>query len=151
MALQKLLQNFMQPLIFDCTKRYDSDPICTSTSTSTSTLTPPPPPLPPRSKDKRKMQSSGIDLDVKIFHIDVSLFLLTLTARRRNYLFKKFLLYLRCGGALLLSVAKCIGLAMWMFIRSKELQINKYGRVGFYCHCAVLFVLLLVKPRMIAK
>ena len=51
------------------------------------------------------MQSSGIDLDVKIFHIDVSLFLLTLTARRRNNLFKNFLLYLRCGGALLLSVA----------------------------------------------
>ena len=87
----------MQPLIFNGTKRYDPDPIYTST------LTPPPPP--PRSKDKRKMQSSGIDLNVKTFHIDVSLFVLTLTARRRNYLFKNFLLYLRCGGALLLSVA----------------------------------------------
>ena len=51
------------------------------------------------------MQSSGIDLDIKIFHIDVSLFVLTLTARQRNYLFKNFLFYLRCGGALLLSVA----------------------------------------------
>ena len=75
----------MQHLIFNGTKRYDPDPICTST------LTPP--------------QSSGIDLNVKTFHIDVSLFVLTLTARRRNYLFKNFLLYLRCGGALLLSVA----------------------------------------------
>ena len=64
-----------------------------------------PPPPPQGQKNKRKMQSSGIDLDVKIFHIDVSLFVLTLTARRRNYLFKHFLLYLRCGGALLLSVA----------------------------------------------
>ena len=59
----------------------------------------------PRSKDKRKLQSSGIDLDVKTFHIDVSLFVLTLTARRRNYLFRNFLVYLRCGGGLLLSVA----------------------------------------------
>ena len=59
----------------------------------------------PRSKDKRKLQSSGIDLDVKTFHIDVSLFVLTLTARRRNYLFRNFLVYLRCGGTLLLSVA----------------------------------------------
>ena len=66
---------------------------------------PPDPPPPPNPKVKRKMQSSGIDLDVKIFHIDVSLFVLTLTARRRNYLYKNFLLYLRCGGALLLSVA----------------------------------------------
>ena len=107
-----------------------------------------PTPPPPRSKDKRKMQSSGIDLDVKIFHIDVSLFVLTLTARRRNYLFKNFLLYLRCGRAVLLLR---IRLAMWMFIRSKELKLNKHGRAELYCHCAVSFVLLLVKPRMIAK
>ena len=51
------------------------------------------------------MQSSGIDLDIKIFHIDVLLFVSTFTVRRRNYLFKNFLLYLPCGGALLLSVA----------------------------------------------
>ena len=51
------------------------------------------------------MQSSSIDLDVEIFHIDVLLFVSTLKVRRRNYLFKNFLLYLRCGGALLLSVA----------------------------------------------
>ena len=36
---------------------------------------------------------------------------------------------------------------MWMLIRSKELQLNKHGRAELYCH----FVLLLVKPRMIAK
>ena len=86
-TLQKWLQNFMQPLIFNCTKRYDPDPISTSISTLNS-----PPPLSQRSKDKRKMQSSGIDLDVKIVHIDVSLVVLTLTARWRNYLFKNFLL-----------------------------------------------------------
>ena len=40
---------------------------------------------------------------------------------------------------------------MWMFIRSKELQLNKHGRAELYCHCAVSFVLMLVKPRMIAK
>ena len=41
---------------------------------------------------------------------------------------------------------------MWMFIRSKELQLNKHGRAKLYCHCAVSFVFkLLVKPRMIAK
>ena len=66
---------------------------------------PPPPHTPPKVKGQKKMQSSGIDLDVKICHTDVSLFVLTLTARRRNNLFKNFLLYLRCGGALLLSVA----------------------------------------------
>ena len=87
------------------------------------------------------MQPSGIALDVKIFHIDVLLFVSTLTVRRRNYLFKIFSLYLRCG----------IGLAMWMFIRSKGLQLNKHGRVELYCYCAVSFVLRLVKPRMIAK
>ena len=44
-----------------------------------------------------------------------------------------------------------IRLAMWMFIRSKELPINKHGRAELYCYCAVSFVLMLVKPRMIAK
>ena len=60
---------------------------------------------PPKVKGQKKMQSSGIDLDIKIFHKDVSLFVLILTARRRNNLFKSFLLHIRCGGALLLSVA----------------------------------------------
>ena len=46
---------------------------------------------------------------------------------------------------------KCIRLAIWTFIRSKELKLNKHGRAELYCHCAVLFALLLVKPRMIAK
>ena len=97
------------------------------------------------------MQSSGIDLDVKIFNIDVLLFVSTLTVQRRNYLFKNFLLDLRYGGACSYLSQTCIRLAMWMFIRSKELQLNKHGRAELYCHCAMSFVLLLVKPRMIAK
>ena len=52
-------------------------------------------------------------------------------------------------------IAKCTRLAIWMFIRSKEMQLltepNMAVRSCTVCHCAVSFVLLLVKPRMIAK
>ena len=113
---------------------------------------PAPAPWPPPPTPKVKGQKKNAIFRHRFRRKNLSYrFLLILTARRRNYLFTNFLLYLRCGGALLLSVAKCIGLAMWMFIRSKELQINKYGRAELYCHCAVSFLLLLVKPRMIAK